>query len=161
MEQQQRFLDKDRNSRLWETACTLGVTETTRFAKKWGVISEGRKLKRDGCLIGEIGESLVVERDSWLKIQIELCCLADITFSADAVMFVNGEIGEYTQNFKQMLGTAEFSLPVAKGCRITVATTPAEMGTWTCFILIPMEENIVSSYREDDTPIYEDVASLE
>lgn len=121
------------------------------FHEKWCTPANPELLietKKDGCIVGcLINKEIVTARcDSWLKMLIELLPKAEVTFSADAVMFMNGEFGrhKYTQTFKNMCGMVEFTLPVANGCNITVDYTSDMVNTF--FTLVPME--IVSTYSE-------------
>lgn len=121
------------------------------FHEKWCTPANPELLvetKEDGCIVGCLvnKEVLTARCDSWLKILIGLQPKAEVTFSADAVMFMNGEFGrhEYTQTFKNMYGMVEFTLPVAENCHMTVDYTSDMVNTF--FTLVPME--IVSTYSE-------------
>ena len=129
----------------------LYLTGSDCFVNMWWERTESSEViqtQKDGCIIGCLlnKEPLTATCDSWLRMLISLEPHADVTFSADAVMFLNGEFGRhvYTHTFSNMLGTVEFTLPVAEGCHISMDFTCNSVDA--CFTLIPM--SITPQYRE-------------
>lgn len=147
--EQHQFPNDKRMKKMWRTYTKLAPADSSHFVSKWLDGDDHIRIKNDGCPVGDnMDKPVIATCDSWLKVQIEMAGYDDITFSADAVMFVNGEIGEYTQTFRGMMGTVEFLLPVAEGCKIVITSIPASV-PWAGFILIPMEDNAVAPYQED------------
>lgn len=134
---------------------TLIATSCHLFYRKWlgdedlDMDSSLIATKKDGCIVGFLMNKkkvVTAKCDSWLKMLIDLDPVAEVTFSADAVMFLDGKFGRhrYTQTFKNMYGSIEFTLPLAEGCNIAIDYTGDEINTQ--FTLIPM--NVSNLYSE-------------
>lgn len=149
-----RCIDTHRKMEVCDACVSICSTDAARFCNKWFGDQESgeHRTKEDGSIIGDFAlyddeeKAIVVGRDSLLKIIISPYLEHELIFSLDGVIFTNGEVGQYTQTFKDVHCTTELSFPVIAGCNIKLTSVRGD--TWIGYILIPLERDVIEQYHE-------------
>ena len=149
-----RCIDTHRKIEIRKASICLGATDVDRFCNKWfdGEMGDIKRTKEDGSTIeifslwNDEEKTIVVDRDSLVKIIISTYYEYELILSLDGVIFTNEEVGQYTQTFKDVNSTFELSFAVISGCNIRFTSVRGD--TWMGYILIPVEGNVIEQYHE-------------